>query len=194
MLGMPAPTANVAAWLRRHAVRRRVSTTTASPDNDVLAGLKKSTLYRSVLDQQNIRVDIPITATPPMLGDLCRCSGRAKKPDIRLVARDRQMARNSGPTNRTTISSCRNSRSSGCSRRRRARLTSPPKSASTRCGRRSSSLRGTAPLDDVGRLGTMGYGRRRRSGPGRPSRQPVIDIAGDASADDDAGDVDGRSA
>jgi hypothetical protein len=43
-------------------------------------------------------------------------------------------------------------------------------------------------------LGTMGYGRRRRSGPGRPSRQPVIDIAGDASADDDAGDVDGRSA
>ena len=44
------------------------------------------------------------------------------------------------PTRRTTMSSCRNTPSSACSRRRAAVTpTSRPKSASTRCGRRSSS-------------------------------------------------------
>ena len=94
---------------------------------------------------KNIRVDVPI------IGD---CRQRAGRPAAgvqggseearhqAVVAGDREMARAqfARPTRRTTISSCRNTPSSACSRRRAAATpTSRPKSASTRCGRRSSS-------------------------------------------------------
>ena len=94
---------------------------------------------------KNIRVDVPIIGDAAnVLGDLLQVfKAEAKKPDIKaVVAGDREVARAqfARPTRRTTISSCRNTPSSGCSRRRAAATpTSPPKSASTRCGRRSSS-------------------------------------------------------
>ena len=94
---------------------------------------------------KNIRVDVPIIGDAGnVLGDLLQVfKAEAKKPDIKAAggSRSRSGARAIRcPTGRTTISSCRNTRSSGCSRRRAAATpTSPPKSASTRCGRRSSS-------------------------------------------------------
>jgi acetolactate synthase-1/2/3 large subunit len=84
------------------------------------------------------------SAMPAMCWAICcRCSRRRRRS--RTSGRGGGRSRNGAlaircPTKRTAISSCRNSRFSGCSRRRAATTsTSPPKSASTRCGRRSSS-------------------------------------------------------
>jgi len=80
-----------------------------------------------------------------------QCAGRSpagnsrRRPRSRISAPGGRRSRSGAraircPTRRTTRSSCRNLRSSGCSRRSvGATSTSPPKSASTRCGRRSSS-------------------------------------------------------
>ena len=94
---------------------------------------------------KNIRVDIPIIGDAGnVLGDILQVfKAEAKKPDIQPGgSRSRNGARAIRcRTRRTAMSSCRNTRSSGCSRRRMAATpTSPPKSASTRCGRRSSSV------------------------------------------------------
>ena len=103
--------------------------------------------HRSELDQQE-------RARRPADRGRCRpCAGRAD-PGLEgqaaahrpqgaegVVGRDRRLARaaTASPTSRTTRRSSRNTRSSGSiTTSRTATTTSPPKWASTRCGRRSS--------------------------------------------------------
>ena len=76
-----------------------------------------------------------------------------------------------------------------------ATSTSPPKSASTRCGRRSSQVREAEPLDDLGRArhhGLWPAGRDRRADrasgrAGHRHRRRGLD------PDEHPGDVDGRA-
>ncbi len=94
---------------------------------------------------KNIRVDVPIIGDGGnVLGDMLQVfKARSRRSPTSRPGGSRSTsgARASrSPTRRTTTSSCRNTPSSGCSRRRAAATpTSRPRSASTRCGRRSSS-------------------------------------------------------
>ena len=104
--------------------------------------------HRSVSSiNKNVRVDLPIVGDAGhALEELIRV-WKAKQPQHRpqgaegVVGRDRRLARRAtaSPTSRTTRRSSRNTRSSGSiTTSRTATTTSPPRSASTRCGRRSS--------------------------------------------------------